>query len=115
MPEFLMPSLTANMKCGTLVEWLVKPGDTVRRGQVVAVVETTKGAIDVEILFDGVVEELLVPSGTSVPVGEPLALLRGHTRAPDEDPQAVQASQRSVSESDAGQPVPATGRGRRDG
>lgn len=80
MPEFLMPSLGADMDSGTLVEWLVKPGDHVKRGQVVAVVETSKGAIDIEIFADGVVEELLVPEGTTVPVGEPMALLRGNAR-----------------------------------
>jgi len=46
-----MPALGADMESGTLVEWLVKPGDRVKRGDVVAVVETQKGAIEVEI-FD---------------------------------------------------------------
>ncbi len=83
MPEFLMPSLGADMTQGTLVQWLVKPGDPVHRGDVVAVVETSKGAIDVEIFSDGVVDQLLVPEGTTVPVGEPLALVRseGHADA----------------------------------
>ena len=76
MPEFLMPVLGPDMKTGLLVEWLVGPGDVVRRGQPVAVVETSKGAIDVEILSDGVVDQLLVPAGTNVPVGEPIALVR---------------------------------------
>ena len=43
MGEFRMPSLGADMEAGTLVEWTAKPGDVVRRGQVVAVVETDKG------------------------------------------------------------------------
>ena len=65
------------MASGTLVEWLVKPGDAVRRGQVVAVVETDKGAVEVEIWQDGVVEALLVSPGTKVPVETVLATLRG--------------------------------------
>jgi pyruvate dehydrogenase E2 component (dihydrolipoamide acetyltransferase) len=73
--DFLMPSLGADMDEGTLVEWQVKPGDTVRRAQVVAVVETAKGAIDVEIFQDGVIEALLVEEGTTVPVGQPIARL----------------------------------------
>ena len=77
MAEFLMPSLGADMEEGTLVEWQVKPGDAVRRGQVVAVVETAKGAIDVEIFQAGTVEALLVAEGATVPVGEPIARLRG--------------------------------------
>jgi pyruvate dehydrogenase E2 component (dihydrolipoamide acetyltransferase) len=60
---------------GTLNEWLVKPGDTVTRGQVVAVVETTKAAVEVECWHDGTVEELLVPVGQTVSVGTPLARL----------------------------------------
>ena len=54
MTEFRMPSLGADMEAGTLVEWLVKPGDKVKRGDVVAVVETQKGAIEIEIFNDGV-------------------------------------------------------------
>ena len=72
-----MPSLGAEMEKGTLVEWRVKPGDAVTRGQIVAVVETDKGTIEVEIFEDGVVDSLLVEPGTKVPVGTPLAMVRG--------------------------------------
>jgi pyruvate dehydrogenase E2 component (dihydrolipoamide acetyltransferase) len=75
MAEFRMPSLGADMAAGTLVEWLVQPGDTVHRGDIVAVVETEKAAIEVEVFTDGTVEELLVAPGAKVPVGTPLALL----------------------------------------
>ena len=68
-----MPALGADMEAGTLVEWLVKPGDRVKKGDVVAVVETQKGAIEVEIFDEGVVSELVVPVGTKVPVGGVLA------------------------------------------
>ncbi|MEJ2513673.1 MAG: dihydrolipoamide acetyltransferase family protein [Gammaproteobacteria bacterium] len=88
MPEFLMPSLGADMTQGTLVEWAVKPGDRVHRGDVVAVVETSKGAIDVEIFSDGIIDQLLVPEGTTVPVGEPLALVRSDGRPEPEAPAA---------------------------
>lgn len=75
MAEFLMPSLGADMDEGTVVEWLVKPGDVVRRGDVVVDVETQKGIIEVEIWEDGVIEEILVELGVKVPVGAVLALL----------------------------------------
>lgn len=81
MREFRMPSLGADMEAGTLVEWLVKPGDEVKRGQVVAVVETQKGAIEVEIWESGTVERLVVEPGARVPVGEVLAQLRGEGEA----------------------------------
>ena len=70
-----MPSLGADMEAGTLVEWLKRPGDHVKRGDVVAVVETQKGAIEVDIFEDGVIERWLVEPGTTVPVGTPLALI----------------------------------------
>lgn len=77
MSEFCMPSLGADMEYGTLVEWKVKAGDRVKRGDVVAVVETVKGAIDIEIFASGTVEKLLVEPGAKVPVGAPMALIAG--------------------------------------
>jgi pyruvate dehydrogenase E2 component (dihydrolipoamide acetyltransferase) len=68
-----MPSLGADMEAGTLVEWTVKPGDHVKRGDIVAVVETQKGAIEIEIFETGRVEQMLVEVGAKVPVGTPLA------------------------------------------
>ncbi len=70
-----MPSLGADMEAGTLVEWLVKPGDAVKRGDVVAVVETAKGAIEIEIFHDGTIGELVAAPGSTVPVGGVLARL----------------------------------------
>jgi len=72
-----MPSLGADMDAGTLVEWRIAPGQTVTRGQVVAVVETEKGAVDVESWQSGVVAQILVAVGTRVPVGTVLATLEG--------------------------------------
>jgi pyruvate dehydrogenase E2 component (dihydrolipoamide acetyltransferase) len=91
MLEFRMPSLGADMEAGTLVEWRIAPGDTVTRGQVVAVVETEKGAVDVESWQAGVVARLLVPVGTKVPVGTVLATLEGTAPAPTPAPPAPPA------------------------
>ncbi|MBS1150411.1 MAG: catalytic domain of component of various dehydrogenase complexe [Myxococcaceae bacterium] len=77
MAEFRMPSLGADMESGTLVEWKVKPGDRVKRGDLIATVETVKGAIDVEVFQAGVIEKLLVEPGAVVPVNGLMALLRG--------------------------------------
>jgi pyruvate dehydrogenase E2 component (dihydrolipoamide acetyltransferase) len=71
--EFRLPALGADMDEGTLLEWHVAPGARVKRGDVVAVVETDKGAIDVEIFMDGVLREIVVQPGTKVPVGTVLA------------------------------------------
>ena len=67
-----MPALGADMETGRLVEWRVRPGSPVRSGDVVAVVETHKGAIDVECFLDGVIGDM-VPLGTDLPVGAVLA------------------------------------------
>ena len=60
MTEFMMPSLGADMEAGTLVAWQKKPGDRVRRGDLIAEVETDKGIIDIESFVNGVIERLLV-------------------------------------------------------
>ena len=75
MIEFTMPALGADMDEGTLNEWMVQPGDTVNRGQIVAVVETTKAAVEIECWHDGVIGELLVPIGQTVAVGTALATI----------------------------------------
>jgi pyruvate dehydrogenase E2 component (dihydrolipoamide acetyltransferase) len=76
MAEFRMPSLGADMESAVLTEWLVKPNDAVKRGQVVATVETAKGIIDIEIFEDGAIEALLASPGQVVPVGGVLASYR---------------------------------------
>ncbi len=86
MSEFRMPSLGADMEAGTLVEWLKKPGDAVKRGDIVAVVETQKGAIEIEIFQDGTIDRLLVEPGIKIPVGTPLALVHGPGEAAAEAP-----------------------------
>ncbi len=75
MIHFSMPALGADMDEGRLDEWRIQPGDTVTRGQIVAVVETTKAAVEIECWQEGVVDRLLVPVGETVAVGTPLATL----------------------------------------
>ena len=77
MIEFKLPSLGADMEEGKLLEWKVKPGDAVKRGQVIAVVDTSKAAVEVEVWNDGVVSELLTKPGETVPVGTVMARLNG--------------------------------------
>ena len=68
-----MPTLGADMESGTLVEWHVTPGQRVKRGDVVAVVETQKGAVEVENLGRRRGRPTVVAPGAKVPVGEVLA------------------------------------------
>jgi pyruvate dehydrogenase E2 component (dihydrolipoyllysine-residue acetyltransferase) len=72
-----MPSLGADMDYGTIIQWLVKPGDTVKRGDIIAVVDTEKATIEVEVFQAGVIETIVVPEGEKVPVGAVLAMIRG--------------------------------------
>lgn len=71
--EFRMPSLGADMDEGTLVEWRVKPGDTVAKGNIILHIETEKAAFDAETFHDGTVVELAAKEGDRVKVGSLLA------------------------------------------
>lgn len=86
-----MPSLGADMTEGTITKWLVKPGDHVNRGDIVAEIETDKSDMEVEIFASGVITELVVPQGETVPVGAVLALLAvaGAGQAAPEAPRAA--------------------------
>lgn len=85
MADFLMPALGADMETGKVVQWLVKPGDRVHKGDIVAVVETHKGAIDVEIFLDGVIGDL-VALDQELPVGAVLARVRTDEATPSVAP-----------------------------
>jgi len=77
MIDFLLPSLGADMDAAKLNCWLVKPGDSVHKGQIIAEVETEKATLEVECWHDGVIEELLVEPGPArLPVGTLLARIR---------------------------------------
>ncbi|MFJ6026910.1 2-oxo acid dehydrogenase subunit E2 [Pseudarthrobacter sp. NPDC092424] len=73
MAEFRMPSLGADMEHGKVVEWLVRPGDYVRKGDLIAAVDTDKTVMDIESFEEGVVAEFLVEIGDTVDVGTPIA------------------------------------------
>lgn len=109
MPEFLMPKLGADMSAGTLVDWRKKPGDAVRRGDIVASVETDKGVIDVEIFTAGVIQKLLVEPGQKVPVGTPLAVVgeEGAPLPPPEEKPATAAATPTVASRAPAMPPPA--------
>ncbi len=89
-----MPSLGADMTEGTVTRWLVKPGDQVRRGDIVVEIETDKADMEVEVFESGTIERILVPEGERVPVGTPLAVIAaaaptGESAAPAAPPAAA--------------------------
>jgi pyruvate dehydrogenase E2 component (dihydrolipoamide acetyltransferase) len=78
MTDVLMPALSPTMEEGTLAKWLVKVGDTVKSGDVIAEIETDKATMEVEAADEGVVEAILVPEGTEeVKINTPIARLKG--------------------------------------
>ena len=80
MTDVLMPALSPTMEEGTLAKWLVKVGDEVRSGDVIAEIETDKATMEVEAVDEGVVEALLVAGGAEeVKVNTPIARLTGGT------------------------------------
>jgi pyruvate dehydrogenase E2 component (dihydrolipoamide acetyltransferase) len=90
--EFRMPSLGADMEEGTLLEWRVAPGDRVRRGDIVALVDTEKAEIEIECWDEGTVEKIAVSVGETVPVGAVLALLRADGESAEVPALAARAS-----------------------
>ncbi len=94
MGDFRMPSLGADMEQGKVVEWLIKPGDYVHRGDIVAAVDTDKTVMEVETFEEGVVAELLVGLGETVPVGTVLARITGTPAAgaAPAEPRAAEAA-----------------------
>lgn len=69
------------MEAGTLVEWLVKPGSAVKRGDIIAVVDTQKGLIDIEVFDEGIISELIIHENQKVPVGTVMALIESAKEA----------------------------------
>ena len=77
MQVFLLPDLGEGLTEAEIVEWKVKPGDTVTIDQVVVEVETAKASVEVPCPFEGVVGELHAAEGTSLAVGAPLISITG--------------------------------------
>ncbi|WP_412509553.1 biotin/lipoyl-containing protein, partial [Roseovarius sp. SYSU LYC5161] len=76
--EILMPALSPTMEEGTLAKWLVKEGDTVNAGDLLAEIETDKATMEFEAVDEGVIGKILIGEGTEgVKVNTPIALLIG--------------------------------------
>src|SRR6476659_4747684 len=76
--DIKMPALSPTMEEGTLAKWLVKEGDTVRSGDIMAEIETDKATMEFEAVDEGTIAKILVPEGTDgVKVGAVIALITG--------------------------------------
>ncbi len=90
-----MPALSPTMEEGTLAKWLVKEGDTIKAGDVIAEIETDKATMEVEAVDEGVIEAILVPAGSeNVKVNTLIARLKGEgeAAAPAAAPVAAEAA-----------------------
>ena len=110
MSEFRMPSLGADMEVGTLLQWLVKPGDAVKRGDIIAVVDTEKAEIEIEVFESGVIQNIVVQVGETVPVGTVLAVIgqEGEVTQPVAAPKEVKAPPAPPPPAKAAPPPPPT-------
>ncbi len=116
--EILMPALSPTMEEGTLAKWLVKEGDAVSSGDIIAEIETDKATMEFEAVDEGVIGKLLVSEGTEgVKVNAPIAVLLedgesiddlGAPSAPKEEPASSHVAPAEPSEATA----PAQGYGR---
>jgi pyruvate dehydrogenase E2 component (dihydrolipoamide acetyltransferase) len=116
--EILMPALSPTMEEGTLAKWLVKEGDEVKSGQIIAEIETDKATMEFEAVDEGKIGKLLVAEGTAgVKVNAPIALLLEDGDAADAQPAgkapaAAAAAPEAKAEAPAAAaaPAPATGK-----
>ncbi len=84
--KILMPSLSPTMKDGTLQKWLVKKGDKVKAGDILAEIETDKATMEIEAVDEGVVTNILVKEGTEgIPIKTPIAILNGNSENKEEE------------------------------
>ncbi|WP_336713943.1 dihydrolipoamide acetyltransferase family protein [Arthrobacter sp. USHLN218] len=75
MSEIFMPRLSDTMEEGVIARWTKKPGDAVKAGEVIAEIDTDKATMELEVFEDGVIEQLLVEEGATVPIGQVVALI----------------------------------------
>ena len=109
MPQILMPALSPTMEEGKLSKWLVKVGDTVAPGDVLAEIETDKATMEVEAVDGGTVRELMIPEGTEgVKVNTPIALVLGEGEEVGEGGQTASQSVSSDPEGKSAVPEVAT-------
>ncbi|WP_413871024.1 biotin/lipoyl-containing protein, partial [Albidovulum sp.] len=99
--EILMPALSPTMEEGTLAKWLVKEGDTVSAGDILAEIETDKATMEFEAVDEGVIGRILVAEGTAgVKVNTPIAVMV-------EEGESTEAPPRTASAKAAPEPAPA--------
>ena len=105
--EVTMPAMGADMTEGTVVKWLKAEGDQISRGDKLAEIETDKTVVEMEAYADGLLRKILLPDGSKVPVGTPLAFIgNADDELPDSD-SSTEEPQPETETEPAPQPEPA--------
>src|SRR5690242_4677685 len=89
MPDIFMPRLSDTMQEGTITRWLKKAGDPVKKGDIVAEVETDKANMEVEAYENGTIEQIVVQEGETVPIGQTIAIIGNGTKGAAQPAQPV--------------------------
>jgi pyruvate dehydrogenase E2 component (dihydrolipoamide acetyltransferase) len=109
--EIVMPQMGAEMEEGTLIRWLKKPGEYVKRGDIVAEIETDKATVDLESFEEGYFLGGVIPEGTKVPVGTVIGYLGAQGEPlPGASPAAAPAAREAETPAEAPPPSPAAAR-----
>src|SRR5436190_15042708 len=117
MSEISMPRLSDTMQEGTISRWLKQPGDEVKKGDVLAEIETDKATMDLEAYESGTLEKILVQGGETVPIGQAVAVIGSGSGAqnagaepaqqPAQEPSPAPATARTATEEAPAAPEPA--------
>ena len=83
MPEVLMPRLSDTMTEGVIGQWLKHEGDIVERGDTLAEIETDNATMELEAYDSGVLTRIIAPAGSTVPIGQPIAVIDGQAATAD--------------------------------
>ena len=108
MSEVTMPRLSDTMQEGTIARWLKKQGDAVKKGDVLAEIETDKATMDLEAYDAGVLQQILVQEGETVPIGRAIAVIgtgAATAAAPKQEQPAQAAAQPSAPTAQAAPPT----------
>src|SRR4030088_188036 len=101
MADVTMPRLSDTMEEGTISSWLKKPGEQIKKGEVIAQIETDKATMDLTAFEAGTLQEILAPEGSTVPIGQPVARIgagapSASMQPPPAQPDAGQSSSTSA-------------------
>jgi pyruvate dehydrogenase E2 component (dihydrolipoamide acetyltransferase) len=113
MGEFIMPSLGSQMIEARLIQWYVKPGDTVTKGDIIGEIHTEKGLIDIEALENGIISELRIKEGETVPVGAVMAVIENDAAKKADEPAEISVDKKMKENGKSEKPEPGLEKQRR--